>query len=150
MQAERDRGIDDQPQPTCPMIDDAIDDLDEQIGYELQGILDEDDPSDNTTSRVKDAISKARTVMDQLEDIRDNAARIRQWGQGWKDHALENDDSEEVDDLRRKIADLEDQIDSLETERDDAIKERDEAFAEMQDYDEAAEDAYIEELRNAV
>ena len=82
-------GISKQPLDTCPMIDEAVKDITEIYktirNYER---ADEDELRD-MLSTVEHKLSYLVGYGNQglLEDIRQNAASIRQWGQEWKDLA---------------------------------------------------------------
>jgi len=82
-------GISEQPKPTCPMIDAVIADL-RKCDREM-----------NRWERHKDDAEYLAQVLDtvawiignlepELEKIRDNADKIRGWGQEWKELAKEH------------------------------------------------------------
>ena len=82
-------GISEHPKPTCPMIDAVITDL-RKCDREM-----------NRWERHKDDAEYLAQVLDtvawiignmepDLEKIRDNADKIRGWGQEWKDLAKEH------------------------------------------------------------
>ena len=82
-------GISEQPKPTCPMIDAVIADL-RKCDREM-----------NRWERYKDDAEYLASVLDtvawiigniepDLEKIRENADKIRGWGQEWKELAKEH------------------------------------------------------------
>lgn len=85
-------GIVAQPEPTCPLINEALDSV-ERMQRKIRGYerADEDE--------LRDMISDVETYLGLLsgygrtgllEDIRRRVTDIRSWGQEWKDLAKEN------------------------------------------------------------
>ena len=90
--SEQIHGVPDQPPPTCPLVDKAIQVV-EQIQRDIKGF----DRADE--SELRDMLSWVdRWLADlvgyrgngMLEDIRTANSKVREWGQGWKDLALEH------------------------------------------------------------
>lgn len=108
------RGLPDQPGPTCPYIDKAIDSANEVLDhFDLIGQpgVEFDSVRDDIESSVSDVGSSA-------EEARQNVMEIREWGQEWKDYALgleseKEDLEEEKEQLERERDNLEEQIEEF-------------------------------------
>lgn len=86
MTSESERGLPAQPQDTCPMIDRVIDVLNDVIkSTRHHDRIDSAEDLHNIISDIRQDID----LDDGMEKIRTNVCLIRDWGQGWKEHALE-------------------------------------------------------------
>lgn len=89
--SEQTYGIRAQPPPTCPIIDEALDEV--QLiakcirGYERAGEEELRNMISEIETRIGFLDGYRKTGL--LEDIRDNVVKIREWGQEWKDLAKE-------------------------------------------------------------
>lgn len=148
MRREQEKNIPEQPGPTCPMIDEAqsaaskMDNNASEIESHANRLLEllkdpETELSDlrddlNSIVDLADEIQhEERDVVAHTEDARDNAANIREWGQGWKDEAirLEEGERDAVEEVR---SELQSQIDDLEEQVSDLTDERDELWEKLQ------------------
>lgn len=84
--SEEIHGIPKQPGDTCPMIDKVIkaiqniDDLARKPRYGWDDV--------NVEDLMSDVDRELWSLVSEMEDIRDNAEKIRTWGEGWKIEAL--------------------------------------------------------------
>lgn len=87
-------GITKQPQETCPLVDDALDDLKSAL-KELDGWERCDDVGE-LQHKCDMGVWYADRLNVTLEEIRERTAEIREWGQQWKnlakDHAPMTDE----------------------------------------------------------
>ena len=81
--------IREQPEPTCPMIDEIIKSLD-GVSREIRGFKKVDDAE--TLRDMLDSVDSALfcwdSIEDKLEAIRNHVDGIRKWGDEWKRLAL--------------------------------------------------------------
>jgi hypothetical protein len=80
------RGLPEQPQDTCPMIDKAQKII-AKLSSRVKGYKKVDDAEE-----LREMLSDVDWDIDisgDLEDIRQNTSNIRAWGQAWKDLAKE-------------------------------------------------------------
>lgn len=77
-----------QPEPTCPLIDKTIE-LNEKVLDALKRWERDGEDFESLASRCEDAEWSAAKIEDKLESIRANVELIRNWGQEWKELALE-------------------------------------------------------------
>lgn len=84
MSSEEENGIVRQPADTCPLIDSVVSEIESILG-ELEGwkYMDE--------KELREACDYAEWKIKciELEPIRDRVRQIREWGQQWKELALE-------------------------------------------------------------
>jgi len=90
--SEKRYGISKQPEPTCPMIDKVIGEI-EAIQKAIRGYekADEEELRDmlsTVESNIGSLVGYYKTGL--MEDIRRNVDAIRNWGQEWKDLAKEH------------------------------------------------------------
>jgi len=102
MSSESDNNLPAQPPPTCPLIDNAISDV--------QAMEDAD------SRQHREAL--ASSASGYMEDARKNAEEIRDWGQAWKEHANQlqyqlDEEQSKLSALRDKLDDILSDIDSL-------------------------------------
>jgi hypothetical protein len=92
--SEKKWGITPQPEPTCPLIDDALDDLRSAL-KELDG-WDKCDEVGELQHKCDMGAWYADRLNVTLEKIRERAGEIRDWGDAWKtlakDHAPMSDE----------------------------------------------------------
>lgn len=86
MTSESQRDLPFQPEDTCPMIDGVIDSLDTVKKYMKK--YDRIDDVAVLHSMLYD-IEWDLGLDDDMEKIRTNVCLIRDWGQSWKDYALQ-------------------------------------------------------------
>ena len=86
MTSESERDLPAQPQDTCPMIDRVIDVLDDII--KSTRYYDRIDSVEDLQSIISD-IRWDIDLDGDMEKIRTNVCLIREWGQSWKEYALE-------------------------------------------------------------
>lgn len=96
--SEDEYGIPKQPPDTCPMID--------EIYHEIKYVC-----AHSADYRKIEDIEEVRNIAAEFEDtldsidlekIRTNAEKLREWGQAWKDFAKER--VREIEDLESKLA----------------------------------------------
>lgn len=84
MSSEKDNGIMEQPENTCPLIDSVISDLESALddleGWRHMNEEELREACDNAEWRISHA---------DLEPIRHHVTQVREWGQQWKDLAKE-------------------------------------------------------------
>jgi len=86
--SEKKWGITPQPEPACPMIDDALDDLRSAL-KELDG-WDRCDDVGELKNKCDMGSWYADRLNVTLEKIRERAGEIRDWGDAWKSLAKEH------------------------------------------------------------
>lgn len=108
MTSENIHSIPEQPSNTCPMIDDVGDYLDDIISefiVPFDRLTHEEliDFVNTIESKLRDSRKKQYSWNSDhypmLEDIRTNVIAIREWGQGWKELALEQ--HEKLEELKK-------------------------------------------------
>lgn len=89
MSSETKHGIVKQPGPTCPMVD-AVQEKFREIERVTRRFNRSDDIEElrEMLNVVRDILFLWGSAESKLEEIRDNAALIREWGEGWKQYAL--------------------------------------------------------------
>lgn len=97
MTSEESRDICRQPEPTCPLIDEAIKSL-KAAARHTKGYARCDD-----IDQLREMISGVETELfswgsgeEQLEKIRKHVESIRQWGEEWKRYALSIEEQQEA------------------------------------------------------
>ena len=116
MTSEVYHGIMKQPSDTCPMIDSVISEL-----------------------RCSDYSSIVRNMM---EDIRSHVCDIRQWGQEWKELAIDKD--KEVRNLEEENDDLQDKLTELQQAEIDFQREKDELLSKIDNLESKVLDLQIQ------
>lgn len=93
MASEQLYGISEQPAPTCPKVDATIHSMRKALAA-LKGWkrMDEEELR-NACDYAEWHIGNAEG---EIEDVREHAAKIREWGQQWKDLAKEHAPKPEV------------------------------------------------------
>lgn len=90
MTSEEGYGIQEQPSPTCPMID-ALNKNLRDAWSAMKGYY-RDDDSESLRSRLAEVefllFGAGGDAEARLEAIRDHVERVRLWGQEWKEFAL--------------------------------------------------------------
>lgn len=84
--SEQRYGISEQPKPTCPMIDSVISDL-RKCDREMNRWERYKDDAEYLANVLDTVSSIVGNLESELEKIRDNADKIRRWGQEWKELA---------------------------------------------------------------
>ena len=87
-------GVTAQPRPTCPLIDDALDEVNRMLKTIRRYERASEDELRDMLSEVEDRLSTLSGYGDTglLEDIRKRVIDIREWGEEWKTTALDYHD----------------------------------------------------------
>jgi DNA repair exonuclease SbcCD ATPase subunit len=81
-------GIREQPDPTCPMLDSVIREL-QRATKELDRWQRDKEDAEALATRCEYAEWRLGGIEEELEKIRSHVSEIRAWGQEWKDLAKE-------------------------------------------------------------
>ena len=84
--SEGERGIAEQPGPTCPLIDKAIMSVRKSLG-EMEGWQKHREEPETLCNMLDYAEWRLGSVEDELEDVRRHVEEVRAWGQEWKEYA---------------------------------------------------------------
>lgn len=82
-------GISEQPKPTCPLIDAVIAGM-RKCDREMYRWERHKDDAEHLAQVLDTVAGIVRNIEPDIEKIRDNADKIRRWGQEWKDLAKEH------------------------------------------------------------
>lgn len=92
---ERFLGLVDDTDFTCPFIDEAIEKVRDGLNDLVKAIVDTDDNEEIEEDRIWKIIKDLSYVEKDLEDLRQRNIDIRNWGQKWKEKAIELYDKHE-------------------------------------------------------